>query len=141
MRPHFWDALKYESGTYMQHLKAFMLSEGTKYQNLQPASIFINPQKAKGSPEMGLDGWAYMMRNTEKDFALLYFENQSALPILIGFKPNKSYSLYWFNPINGEWKKPIVIKSDKKGTLPIPEFPDKQNPSGIDWAAKIIEIQ
>jgi len=141
MRPYFWDALKYESGTYMQHLKAFMLSEGSKYQNLQPASKFINPQKAKGSPEMGLDGWAYMMRTPEKDFALLYFENQSELPLLMGFKPNKSYSLYWFNTVNGKWKKPLTIKSDKKGVLPIPEFPDNQNPSGIDWAAKIIEIQ
>jgi hypothetical protein len=140
MRPHFWDALKYESGNYMQHLKAFMLSEGSKYQNLQPASKFINPQKAKGSPEMGLDGWSYMMRTPGKDFALLYFENQSALPVLMGFKPNKSYFLNWFNPINGEWKKPVSIKSDKKGALAIPEFPDKQNPCVMDWALKIIEI-
>jgi hypothetical protein len=141
MRPHFWNTLKYESGTYMQHLKTFMLSEGSKYQDLQPASKFINPQKAKGSPEMGLDGWAYMMRTHGKDFALIYFENQSTLPVLMGFKPNKSYSLNWFDPIKGEWKKPVTIKSDKKGTIALPEFPDKQNPCGIDWALKIVEIQ
>lgn len=141
MRPHFWDALKFESGRYMQHLNKFILSEGKKYQNLQPAFKDINPQKATGSPERGLDGWSYMMRTPEKDFALLYFENQSVLPELFGFKPNTSYSLNWFDPVNGKWKNPVTIKTDKKGILVLPEFPDKQNPSIIDWATKIIEIQ
>ena len=141
MRPHFWDALKYESGKYMQHLNKFILSEGNKYQNLQPASKDINPQKAPGSPEKGLDGWSYMMRTPEKDFALLYFENQSVLPELSGFIPDKSYSLYWFDTVNGKWRNPVTIKTDKKGKLVLFEFPDKQNPSVIDWAAKIIEIQ
>jgi hypothetical protein len=138
MRPHFWDALKYESGLYMQHLKTFVLSEGNKYQNLTPAAKDISPQKAPGSPENGLDGWSYMMRTPEKDFALLYFENRSVLPVLTGFKSSTSYSLYWFDPVNGVWKNPISIKTDKKGILVMPDFPDKQNPSVIDWAAKII---
>ena len=141
MRPHFWDALKYESGKYMQHLNKFILSEGKKYQNLQPASKDINPQKATGSPEKGLDGWSYMMRTPEKDFALLYFENQSVLPELSGFKPYTSYSLYWFDTVNGKWENPVTIKTDKKGILVLPEFPDKQNPFVIDWAMKIVEKQ
>ncbi|MCJ7449151.1 MAG: DUF4038 domain-containing protein [Bacteroidales bacterium] len=141
MRPHFWDALKYESGQYLQHLKTFVLSEGNKYQNLHPATKDISLQKAPGSPENGLDGWSYMMRTPEKDFALLYFENQSVLPELTGFKSNTSYSLYWFNPVDGVWKNPVSIKTDKKGNLILQDFPDKQNPSIIDWAAKIIEIQ
>ncbi len=141
MRPHFWDALKYESGHFMQHLKIFVLSEGNKYQNLQPATKDINPQKAPGSPGSGLDGWSYMMRTPEKDFALLYFENQSVLPELIGFKSNAIYSLHWFDPVNGEWRNPVSIKTDKKGILVFPDFPDKQNPSVIDWAAKIIELK
>jgi hypothetical protein len=125
----------------MQHLKIFILSEGNKYQNLQPATKDINPQKAPGSPEDGLDGWSYMMRTPEKDFALLYFENKSVLPELTGFKSNTKYSLYWFDPVSGEWRNPVSIKTDKKGELVIPEFPDKQNPSVIDWAAKIIETE
>ena len=141
MRPHFWDALKYESGKYMQHLKKFILSEGKRYQNLQPAAKDINPQKAPGSPEKGLDGWSYMMRTPEKDFALLYFENQSVLPELSGFKPDTSYSLYWFDTVNGKWESSVTIKADKNGMLVPQEFPDKQNPSVIDWAAKIIEIR
>ena len=139
MRPHFWDALKYESGKYMQHLKTFIMSEGSKYQSLQLASKDIVPQKAPGSPDMGLDGWAYMMRTPEKDFALLYFENHSVLPELNGFKPGASYSLQWFNPTSGKWGKKITVKPDKKGRVMLAGFPDGKNPTGSDWAAKIIE--
>ncbi|WP_100615769.1 DUF5060 domain-containing protein [Confluentibacter citreus] len=140
-RPHFWEALKYDSGHHMQHLHTFIMSEGHYYQNLQPATKGMNPHKAPGSPEMGLDGWSYMMRTPNKDFALLYFENQSVLPELKGFKPNTSYALVWFNPLNGEWGQPIHVKTNKKGVLELPLFPDKQHPSIIDWAMKITEIK
>jgi hypothetical protein len=138
-RPHFWTALKYESGRYMQHLAAFILSEGNKYQQLLLASRDIHPRKAPNSPERGLDGWSFMMRTAEYDFALLYFENQAVLPTLSGFKPDASYRLQWFNPRNGQWSQDIDIQSDKKGILALPEFPDGRNPSVIDWAAKILE--
>jgi hypothetical protein len=138
-RPHFWDALKYESARYMQHLAAFILSEGDKYQQLQLGSENIHPQKAPHSPPMGLDGWSYMMCTPEKDFAMLYFENQAVLPTLSDFKPDSSYRIQWFNPKTGQWKDSVVIKSDEKGTLKMPEFPDGENPSITDWAAKILE--
>jgi hypothetical protein len=137
MRPHFWDALKYESGLYMRHLGSFILSEGSKYQALQIAFKDIHPQKAPESPEQGLDGWSYMMRTPEKDFALLYFEHQAVLPELTGFKPQTLYLFQWFNTVNGEWSKIKIIEADKKGKLVLPLFPDGQNPSSVDWAAKI----
>jgi hypothetical protein len=139
MRPHFWDALKYTSGTYMQYLRSFILSEGNKYQSLRIASKDIHPQKAPGSPKDGLDGWSYMMRTSNKDFALLYFESQSLLPELIGFKSSKLYTLQWFDPTNGKWGKKISIKTDKSGRMILLRFPDGQSISVIDWAAKIIE--
>ncbi|HSR17008.1 MAG TPA: hypothetical protein VLM39_02855, partial [Ignavibacteriaceae bacterium] len=129
---------KYESANYMKHLQKFILSEGKKYQILQPAREDIEPNKAPGSPGDGLDGWSYMMRTPEKDFALLYFENKSILPVLNNFKPNTFYSFQWFDTIKGEWKEKVIIKSDKNGKLLLPEFPDRQNPSAKDWAAKII---
>ena len=137
MRPHFWDALKYESGNYMKHLRTFILTEGKKYQDLRPAFTDINPRKAPGSPENGLDGWSYMMRTPEKEFALLYFELRSVLPVLTGFKSNTLYSLYWFDTVNGKWRDPVSLKADKKGRIVLEDFPDKQNPSSTDWAAKI----
>ncbi|NQU84406.1 MAG: DUF4038 domain-containing protein [Mariniphaga sp.] len=139
MRPHIWDALKYESANYMPYLKEFIMSEGSKYQNLVPASKDINPQKAPGSPEKGLDGWSYMMRTLEKDFALLYFENMSVLPELEGFEINTAYSLEWFIPVSGKWKRSIKIISDEIGIIILPEFPDGNNPSLKDWALKIVK--
>jgi hypothetical protein len=123
----------------MRHLSAFILSEGDMYQKLQPAPDNINPQKAPGSPPRGLDGWSFMMRTAECDFALLYFENRAVLPRLIGFKPDTSYSFQWFDPRTGQWKAAITIKTDVNGILTLPDFPDGQNPSIVDWAAKILE--
>ncbi|MGE5795258.1 MAG: DUF4038 domain-containing protein [Ignavibacteria bacterium] len=138
MRPHVWDAFKYESANYLKHLQEFILSEGKKYQDLQPAREDIQPNKAPDSPGDGLDGWSYMMRTPDKDFALLYFENKSVLPVLKNFKPNSSYALNWFNTINGDWSDKIAINSDDKGKLILPEFPEKQNSSFNDWGAKIL---
>jgi hypothetical protein len=136
-RPHVWDALKYESASYMKHLGEFILSEGDKYQDLEPAQSDIVPRKAAGSFDDGLDGWSYMMRNAEKDFALLYFENGSVKPVLNGFNPGSRYSLIWYDPLKGEWQKPLTVSADVKGSLIIPSFPDSQDPSVTDWALKI----
>ena len=140
-RPHFWEALKYESGLCMQYLHMFINSEGATYQDLQPARDDIRPNEAPNAPETGLDGWSYMMRTPQKDYALLYFENESVLPELIGFKSKTTYELTWFNPTSGAWLTPIVITSNNRGSLAIPEFPDKQNPTQTDWALKIIRTK
>ncbi|MFO7445259.1 MAG: DUF5060 domain-containing protein [Ignavibacteriaceae bacterium] len=137
MRPHVWDAFNYESANYMRHLNEFILSEGGKFQELHLARQDVQPNKAPDSPPMGLDGWSYMMRTPEKDLALLYFENRSVTPVLNNFNPDTEYVLQWFNTISGEWKEEIKIKSDYKGTIKLPAFPDGNNPSSIDWAAKI----
>jgi hypothetical protein len=136
-RPHIWDALKYESANYMRHLYAFILSEGDKYQDLEPVQEDIIPRKAAGSFDDGLDGWSYMMRNRDKDLALLYFENGSVKPTLTGFQPDQLYSLKWFDPIKGEWNKPLTVRTDDNGKLVIPSFPDLQDPSVTDWALTI----
>ncbi len=136
-RPHVWDAFKYQSAKYMKHLSNFILSEGNKYQQLLLARNDVVPNKAPDSPASGLDGWAYMMRTHDKDFALLYFENKSVLPLLSNFKPNSNYLFQWFNTISGEWMKKILLKSDVSGNIILPAFPDKSNISVVDYAAKI----
>lgn len=138
-RPHIWDALLYESGNQMQHLRAFVLSEGKRYHHLEPYHQHLHPQKAKDSAVRGLDGWSFMMINREKDFALLYFENKAELPRISGLKNNTSYLFQYFDPRIGEWKETQIIKSDRKGNLTPPVFPDGSNPSSTDWAAKILE--
>ncbi len=137
-RPHFWDALTYDSANYMQHLKVFIQSEGRRYQDLLLASDQVLPRKAQGSPEDGLDGWSYMMCTADKDFALLYFENKSVAPKLKGFAPNKTYTLKWFDPMNGQWQKAISITADGEGILSVLSFPQDEQIASRDWAAKIL---
>lgn len=136
-RPHIWEALKYESANYMQHLEAFMLSEGDRYQQLAPAMDQINPRKAPGSPEDGLDGWSYMMRTAEKDLALLYFENLSVSPSLEGFLPGENYRLQWFDPLSGAWHQSVAVTADSQGRIALPGFPESGRIAERDWAAKI----
>lgn len=139
VRPHIWDALKYESGNQMQHLESFVLSEGARYQQLMPYHQHLHPQKSKASAVRGLDGWSLLMMNEEKDFGLIYCENQAELPRISGLNKNSSYSFQWYNPRNGEWQEAKTIKSDRKGNLTLPDFPDGHNPASTDWAAKILE--
>ena len=136
-RPHFWDALKYKSANYMQHLEAFILSEGSAFQQLTLARQDVVPNKAGDAPFDGLDGWSYMMRTPEKDLAMLYFENESELPVLNNFKPSANYTFRWFNTETGEWHDPVVLKSNGEGTITLPAFPGGTNRSMKDWAAKI----
>jgi hypothetical protein len=138
-RPHIWDAMKYESANYMQFLKAFILSEGEKYQELLPATQNIYPRKAPDSVEMGLDGWSYMMCTADKSMALLYFENDAVLPELNNFKPDTEYIFQWYDPITGKWKEKTNLRADKAGKLQLPEFPKDNEVKMRDWAAKIIE--
>lgn len=139
-RPHIWEALRYESGNYMRHLERFMLSEGDRYQQLQPASDHIDPRKAPGAPEDGLDGWSYMMRTADETLAMLYFENGAARPVLQGFGPGARYRLQWFDTIDGAWLKPERLTADEGGVLHLPEFPSGGNLAGRDWAAKITRL-
>jgi len=137
-RPHFWDALKYESANYMQHLRNFILSERGDYQKLELARHDVQPNKAPDAPEDGLDGWAYMMRTPDKSLAFLYFENESVLPTLHNFIPGSDYSFQWFHPVIGEWQEKMLIKADDNGVLRVPDFPDREDRASNDWAAKIV---
>lgn len=137
LRHHIWKALKFKSANYMQYLAEFILSEGKRYQDLQPGWQNIHPQKAPGSKEMAMDGWSYMMQTTDKKLAFLYFENKAVPPELSGFIPNTFYSLQWYNPVNGRWLNKIKIKTDNNGQLIINKFPDASQRTETDWAAKI----
>ena len=74
-RPHIWTALRYQSGAQMQHLRNFVLSEGARYQQLTLASQDLEPRSIPDALADGLDGWSFLMRTPQADFALAYFEN------------------------------------------------------------------
>jgi len=139
-RPYFWEALGYKSAEYMRGLGDFVLSEGARYGDLELASDALEPRKARGSSEQGLDGWSFMMRTPGRDLALLYFENKAERPRSSGWKPNTRYRLSWYDPRDGAWGTSVELRSDSLGVLALPAFPDGGEVASMDWAAKITEL-
>ncbi|MDQ8184310.1 DUF5060 domain-containing protein [Pelagicoccus sp. SDUM812002] len=137
-RPHIWEALQYNSAEYMALLEDFVLSEGKRYQELVPATDAMAPRKAPGAPEDGLDGWSYMMRTEDADFALLYFENEAVGATLSGFEPNARYRWRWYDPRSGQWLETRQLRSNEKGEISTPAFPEGATSAAGDWAAKVL---
>jgi hypothetical protein len=137
-RPYFWEALRYRSAEYMRGLGDFMLSEGTRYRELELASDALEPRKAPGSSEQGLDGWSFLMRTQSRDLGFLYFEIRAKQPLTSGWKPNTRYRFTWFDPRSGKWGETIELVSDGRGSLQLPAFPGNETVASTDWAAKIL---
>ena len=135
-RPFIWEALRYESGAQMRHLRDFVLSEGSRYRALAPAPGALQPRVAPGSLADGLDGWSFLLRDPGATFALAYFETKAAPAHLTGFKPAAAYSWIWFDPRTGAWARPIAVATDAAGVLATPAFPTAE-----DWAAKIVRAE
>ncbi len=137
-RPYFWEALRYHSAEYMRGLGDFMLSEGTRYRDLELASDALEPRKAPGSSEQGLDGWSFLMRTPARDLGFFYFENRAKQPLTSGWKPNTHYRFTWFDPRTGKWSETIELVTDDRGVIQLPAFPGNEAVASTDWAAKIL---
>ncbi len=137
-RPNFWQALRYESAEYMRALGAFVLSEGVRYRDLEPASDALLPREAPGSSPHGLDAWSFLMRTRERDLGLLYFEFGALRARSSGWTPNRRYAFAWFDPREGSWTEPVDLVADADGVLQLPVFPGGEETASSDWAARIV---
>ncbi len=140
-RPYVWEALSFPSGAQMRHLRDFVLSEGGRYQELEPVPTALTPRVAPGSLADGLDGWSFLLRTRAADFALAYFENGAVPARLAGFAPGAAYRWTWFDPRTGTWAAPLALTADAAGTLATPTFPAGAPASAADWAAKILRAK
>jgi hypothetical protein len=138
-RPHIWTALRYESGSQMRHLRSFVLSEGDRYQQLTLAASDLDPRSIPDALANGLDGWSFLMRTAEKDFALAYFEHKALHARMKGFTPGARYSWTWFDPRTGEWGRVVRLKADGAGVLVAPAFDAGGKQASRDMAAKIVK--
>jgi hypothetical protein len=137
VRPYIWEALAYESSHQMQHLKSFILSEGSAYQQMKPSRTDLDPAAAAESHPKGLDGWSFFLRNAKGDLGLLYFENASQIPAIRRLIPGTRYSLFWYSPETGRWLDKAEKMTDSAGNLNLDAFPDGGGISRADWALKI----
>lgn len=139
-RPHIWTALRYESGAQMRHLASFVLSAGARYQDLTLASQDLEPRSIPDALADGLDGWSFLMRTPQRDFALAYFEHKALRPKLKGFTPGANYQWAWFDPRSGEWSRARTVKADAQGVLQAPPFPQGGEQARDDIAARLIAV-
>src|SRR6188768_2336723 len=137
-RPQFWTALNYTSGAQMQYLRDFVMSEGARYQQLTLASNDLDPRSIPNALADGLDGWTFLMRTADKDFALVYFEQKALTARMKGFTPGARYSWTWFDPRSGKWGRAVTLKADTAGTLTAPAFSEGGKQAARDIAAKIV---
>ena len=136
-RPYFWQALRYRSAGYMRSLARFVMSEGAKYRDLEPASASLSPGRTHTEGDAGLDGWSFLMRTPRKDFGLLYFENKARQSTVTGWTPGTAYRFSWFNTQTGDWQGDTVLHADAAGALQLPPFPGGTTVADTDWAARI----
>ena len=123
-RPHIWTALRYESGAQMQHLRSFVLSEGDRYQRLTLAASDLEPRSIRGALADGLDGWSFLMRTPERDFALAYFENKA---LTRAARRDSRRARVIRGPGSTRAREsgrvPSPLKADAAGVLAAPPFP------------------
>ncbi|MFW5890794.1 MAG: DUF4038 domain-containing protein [bacterium] len=134
--PKMWEALEWESGDQMHYLKKFILSEGSKYQELVPNSNWVYPNKT--GDHIGFKGWAFCAGTQQRDFFLFYFEKECPDVIFRGSFPERKYKGWWFNPRIGEWEKieGILTAHESTGLIELPS-----TPSDNDWGLKLLEIK
>ena len=126
-----WDALLWKSGAQVQHLRTFALSEGTKYQNLEPNAALVTPHQTHQI--RGNRGWAYCARTPEKDLFMLYFEADCPAATVRGTLANRAYHALWFDPRDGTWIEAGTLRADQTCRIALPPFPSKE-----DWALKLV---
>ena len=140
-RPYIWTALRYESGAQMQYLRTFVLSEGARYQQLTLAAQDLEPRSAVDARTDGLDGWSFLMRTPQRDFALAYFENRALRTHLKGFTPGERYRWTWFDPRMGTWARAVTLGADDAGILVSPPIPAGGVDGARDFAAQIVAVR
>lgn len=144
-KPHIWDAIKWPSAGQMRHLRTFVLSEGRKYQQLEPRVELISPNKSKAEGHSGWDGcvgWAYCSRTANKDLFLVYFEKYCERATLSGAVPKAKYRSRWFDPRRGVWLDAGggTLTADVEGKIALPNFPGNLTKSGTDWGLKLTSM-
>lgn len=130
-----WEVIQWSSADQMRHLKTFILSAGRRYQDLEPATDALAPNRS--GEAKGFAGWCFAARTAARDLFLLYFEQDCPPATLAGAPPGRSYRARWFNPRNGGWLEGTTVRANAQGQLSPPPFPGASAKSDTDWALQL----
>ena len=132
-----WKVFQWPSAAQMRHLKAFILSEGRRYQELIPCTEKVSPNQS-GKPK-GVAGWAFGATTAQRDLFMLYFEKDCPQAVISTARPGGQYKAQWFNPRTGQWSDAAAgqVLADVSGRIVVPRFPGDGVNSESDWALKL----
>ncbi|MFA6507276.1 MAG: putative collagen-binding domain-containing protein, partial [Treponemataceae bacterium] len=127
------EGMKWPGAAQMGHLKTFMLSEGSSYQQLIPCVRMMNPNRH--GPVASYDGWAYCAATEDRGSIFAYLEKGTPETTVEDLKPETSYRITWFDPRLGNWGAASEARTDASGKITLPSKPTED-----DWAIKMILI-
>jgi len=132
-RYHIWDTMTFPVSYQVRYVRDFLLSEGTRYQELIPCADLVTPNKA-GDP-YGYRGWAFASATPERDLIMGYMEKDCPRTALRGLRPYERFLFSWFDPCNGTFQEETELCVNCVGMIPLPACPKDQ-----DWAFKLKKI-
>ncbi len=133
-RVRVWEGMEWPGAAQMQHVRAFLLSEGDRYRDLVPSPQLLDPNRS--GPVASYDGWSYCLASPERDLLLVYHENGTPATRLQGLACAGSYTATWFDPRTGKWDGKTMLKADSRGRVELPRKPDDS-----DWALKVAKAR
>lgn len=130
-----WDAMQWDTGGQVAHLKTFAEVRGQRYLELEPASELLMPNKS--GPDISYFGWSYCARTPDRDLFLVYFEKDTPMAAkLRGVRVGDKYRPAFFDPRRGEWlAQGDVLTVPDSAILPLPERPDSS-----DWGLMLERV-
>ncbi len=129
----FCDAFQVESANQLQHLRAFALSAGKRYQELAPAADLVSPNKNHSIDDY--EGWAYCARTPDRGLFLIYYEKGCPQARVRGAVPERQYEAKWFDPRSGEW---ILVGSGTLASSNIGQIRIPPAPTDNDWGLRLV---
>jgi hypothetical protein len=138
---YVWHAMKMDGLKEVQYMEPFMLSEGNRYQNLEPVSDNLNPRYSAANKTYNLDGRAHMLRTPDKKLCYLYFEGNCDKATVSGLLANQTYEAKWYSPRTGVWSDigNGSLTANGSGEITLPDFPGglSRTADNSDWAARL----
>lgn len=127
---NIWDTMTFPVSYQVRYVRDFLLSEGSRYQELIPNADLVTPNKA-GEP-YGYRGWAFASATPKRDLILGYVEKDCPRTAVRALRHYEKYEFQWFDPCCGKWGEKIEVRVNSVGMIPLPEYPQCR-----DWAFKL----